>query len=315
MNLSQLEYLDVAARQGSFTDAARELCVTQQAVSLGISALERELGVRVLERSATGVRLSYAGQELLPEARAVLMAVSRLKSRASSLRSQGPSTISFAYATCTVGTDDLRHPNREDILVFTKMGPDISLRLFEAASDACLALVSQKTADIALVAGRPDPVLFTSKFLCKPELALCVSSNHPFATRDRQLSYADLKGIPQFLPPDLNYSFQATNNACLAKGFEPLYTEASHPNESQIDSIAAGRGVAFMPENFECALADHRVRLIHMREDEACRIPLWLTWLKAAELTPDLETFIDYLVELFANGGNQSKTFSLLDHR
>ena len=188
------------------------------------------------------------------------------------------------------------------------MGFDVNLRLFETASDACLALVSQKTADVALVAGRPDPALFTSKFLFNPELALCVPANHPFATRDKQLSYADLKGIPQFLPPDLNYSFQATNNACLAKGFEPLYAETDYSNESQIDSIAAGRGVAFMPENFECALADQRVRLVHMREDEACRIPLWLTWLKTANLTPDIEAFIDYLEGLFTMESNHSKS-------
>lgn len=57
---------------GSLSAAARRLHVTQSAVSQTITALERQLGVQLLERGSTGVKATAAGMTLLTEARAVL---------------------------------------------------------------------------------------------------------------------------------------------------------------------------------------------------------------------------------------------------
>ena len=306
MNLSQLAYLDAVARCGSLTEAARELCVTQQAVSSGLSALERELGVRLFERTPGSVQPTAAGQETLSEARAALDAVARMRSRTARLRDDVRGTVSFAYATCTVGTSEGRHPNQSDLAAFTASKPNMTLRLFEAASDACLALVSRQTADIALVAGRPDDTVYGGVFLCDPELVLCVPAAHPFAARDGKLSYAELHGIAQFLPPDLNYSLRATDAACRAWGFEPHYTEMPPGETDQIGLVAAGQGVAFMPEGYEPALADMRVRLVHMRPKEACRVPLWLAWRTGEALGPAARALVDFLQGMFAQRESQA---------
>ena len=70
MNLRQLEYFVVIADTGSLTAAAERLFVTQPSISQQIRALEQELGGQLLERLPRGVRLTAAGQSLLPEARA-----------------------------------------------------------------------------------------------------------------------------------------------------------------------------------------------------------------------------------------------------
>lgn len=298
MNLSQLEYLDATCRCGSLTEAAREACVTQQAVSSGLAALERELGVCLLDRTPSGVRATPGGRELLPEAREALDAVRRLQSRATALREDLCGGLSFAYATCTVGTGE-RHPNQGDLAAFTANKPGVTLRLFEAASDACLALVSQGTADIALVAGRPDPAVYDAILLHSPELVLCVPAGHPFAARDGSLSYADLRGVPQFLPPDLNYSLRVTDKACRAWGFEPSYVETPPADGSQADHVAAGLGVTFVPEGYEAALSDKRVRLVHMYPEEACHVPLWLAWPLGRELAAATRALADYLKGMF----------------
>jgi DNA-binding transcriptional LysR family regulator len=72
MNLRQLEYFVVIAEEGSITRAAERLFVAQPSLSQQISALERELGGPLLERMPRGVRLTVAGQNLLPEARAAI---------------------------------------------------------------------------------------------------------------------------------------------------------------------------------------------------------------------------------------------------
>ena len=235
---------------------------------------------------------------------AVLEAAARLRSKAAALhegtREDMRGSVAFAYATCSIGTS-ARHPNQADLAEFTRDKPGVTLRQFETASDACLALVSQGTADVALVAGRPDHAAFGGVFLQSPELVLCVPADHPFAQCDGTLSYSELRGVPQFLPPDLNYSLHATDAACRAWGFAPTYVKCSSAaGENQVECVAEGQGVAFMPDGHEPALADDRVRLVHMRPEEACHIPLWLAWSLARDPSPAVQAFIEFIRGLFA---------------
>lgn len=65
MNLHHLRYFLAVARTGGFTQAARELHVTQPTVSSGISELERSLGVRLFNRSGRRVELTLEGRMLV----------------------------------------------------------------------------------------------------------------------------------------------------------------------------------------------------------------------------------------------------------
>jgi DNA-binding transcriptional LysR family regulator len=63
--------------EGQFQQAAARLSLTQQAVSKRVAALERELGVRLLERTPRGAHPTVDGQAFLPHARALLDAEAR----------------------------------------------------------------------------------------------------------------------------------------------------------------------------------------------------------------------------------------------
>ncbi len=63
--------LHAVARIGSFSRAAEELSLTQPAVSQQIAALERQVGVRLMDRGRAGVRLTPAGERLLEHAAAL----------------------------------------------------------------------------------------------------------------------------------------------------------------------------------------------------------------------------------------------------
>lgn len=62
--LESLRYFEAAARHGSFTRAAHELCLTQSAVSQKILALEDRLGYRLFERLPRGLRITTEGDKL-----------------------------------------------------------------------------------------------------------------------------------------------------------------------------------------------------------------------------------------------------------
>ena len=72
MNLKQLEAFVQVAEGGSFSKAARELYLTQPTISAHISALERELNVRLFIRNTKEVGLSEDGRELYKYARKII---------------------------------------------------------------------------------------------------------------------------------------------------------------------------------------------------------------------------------------------------
>jgi DNA-binding transcriptional LysR family regulator len=79
VELRQWEAFLAVVDEGGFGRAAQRLHVVQSAVSQQVQRLERELGVTLFDRSGRQVRLSAAGERLLPEARAVLAAVRRAR--------------------------------------------------------------------------------------------------------------------------------------------------------------------------------------------------------------------------------------------
>jgi len=70
--LNQLEMLVVAVERGSFSNAATELGCTQSRISHAIVELERCIGVRLLERSASGCVPTPAGAKVFGQARQML---------------------------------------------------------------------------------------------------------------------------------------------------------------------------------------------------------------------------------------------------
>ncbi|PIJ49507.1 LysR family transcriptional regulator, partial [Leucobacter sp. OLES1] len=76
--LAELELLDAVARTGSLSAAARELGVSQQAVSSRLRGTERRLGLSLVARSAAGAVPTEAGSAVLAGAREVLGAARRL---------------------------------------------------------------------------------------------------------------------------------------------------------------------------------------------------------------------------------------------
>ncbi|MFC0582197.1 LysR family transcriptional regulator [Micrococcoides hystricis] len=67
-----MEYFLAVAQTGSITAAAHKLHMTQPPLSQAIAALERDLGVALLDRQPRGVELTEAGKVLAQDGRALL---------------------------------------------------------------------------------------------------------------------------------------------------------------------------------------------------------------------------------------------------
>ena len=100
MDTKKVAALLAAVEKGSLTSAARELEYTQSGLTHMMNALETELGLNLLVRSKNGVRLSPAGQQLLPQMRKLVDAARELEEATEALRERSFSTLRLgAYAS------------------------------------------------------------------------------------------------------------------------------------------------------------------------------------------------------------------------
>src|SRR5271155_2936066 len=86
VELRQLSHFVAVAEEGSFTRAARRLNYVQSALSVSVQALERELGVRLFERTTHRVTLTGPGAEILPAARRTLTAAEETRDIAAAVK-------------------------------------------------------------------------------------------------------------------------------------------------------------------------------------------------------------------------------------
>ena len=76
MDVKQLRYFVCIAEAGSLSGAAQQVNVAQPSLSQHVLSLERELGVKLLERSSRGVTLTQSGEVLLRHARVIIDSLS-----------------------------------------------------------------------------------------------------------------------------------------------------------------------------------------------------------------------------------------------
>jgi len=96
-DLRQMRYFTAVAERGSFTGAARELHVAQQAVSQQVKALEQLLGVTLLERSSRRVKLTPEGVVFLADCRRVLAGADRAARRVQAAARGEAGTLRLVY--------------------------------------------------------------------------------------------------------------------------------------------------------------------------------------------------------------------------
>jgi DNA-binding transcriptional LysR family regulator len=150
MELRQLEYLVAVAEQANFTRAAERLHVAQPAVSAQIRKLERELGQPLLDRSRRTVRLTAAGEAVLPHAKAALASVRDVNRAVEELAD----LVSGSVAIGTVTAHDVDVPGL--LANFHAAHPGVEIRLSTDNSDVLIDQLHSGVLDAAIVSVGSD---------------------------------------------------------------------------------------------------------------------------------------------------------------
>jgi len=246
LNVVRLKILKEVAYRGSFSAAAEALSYTQSAVSQQIAALERETEMALLERHPRGVSLTAAGQTLvshadgilarLDAAEASLAAIAGLRGgrlRVASFPTAGATLMPLAIAT------------------FSASFPEIELTLAEGEPEAIVARLRAGELDLALLFEFAGETLHsedvTRTELLEDPMYLALPSAHPLAAKER-LRLSDLAAEAWVQTASASPCARHVVRSCHAAGFEPNVAFESDDYQTVQGLVAAGVGVALIPE-------------------------------------------------------------------
>jgi DNA-binding transcriptional LysR family regulator len=146
MDLRQLRYFATVVHEGSVSRAAERLAMTQPPLSAAVAQLERELGVRLLERHSRGVDATVAGELLAREAGRLLGQVEELAAAVRGVGSGRAGRLTIA-TTAPVTWEIL--PNL--LRAFDKTSPDVETEIAEGRDPDVIDQVRDRRADAGLV--------------------------------------------------------------------------------------------------------------------------------------------------------------------
>lgn len=244
MELRQLSYFVAVAEEAQFTRAALRVSVAQPAISAQIRRLERELGETLFHRDQRSVRLTAAGESLLPHARAALAAIERARDTIASLRG-------LLHGRLRIGVSrPVDHRLAETLGDFHRTHPAIEIALTEQHNEPLLESLSTGELDAAVVGthDQPLPPHIRSRVIAAEPLVLGVHPGHPISRRTT-VTIDDLRGEPMITLAHGSGLRTVLEDACRAAGFTPLITAETSELGSLVELAAAGLGVAIMPRS------------------------------------------------------------------
>ena len=239
--LRQMRYFTAVAERGSFTRAARELHVAQQAVSQQVKALEQLLGVTLLERSSRRVKLTAEGMVFLADCQGVLAGVDRATRRVQAAARGEAGTLRLAYTLASAFETVPLLLDRLD-----RDYPLLKVDAREVFGSEVGTLLRDGGCNLALAPLTSYPEDIRQRTVRREVVRVAVGDQHRFADREQidlaRLREETLELWPRAMAPGY---YDAIIGACHMAGFEPKVDQ--HGAGATVwGYIAEGRGVGLV---------------------------------------------------------------------
>lgn len=245
MEIRWLEAFIAVAEELHFGNAALRLRMAQSPLSQTIRKLERSLGTELFVRSTRSVELTAAGHALLPHARQVMEELSSATQAVKVPQGKVYGKLSLGFTgvlnqlALPPMTRALRHAH-----------PDIELTLVgRVMTHDAVHQLEAGSLDLAFVGLPVDSTRINSRLLAQEAFGMVLPQEHPLAAESgaELAAFADDSFIT---PPNSAGSalYQSTIHACTDSGFYPTVSQEITDPYMTMMLVAAGIGVAFMPE-------------------------------------------------------------------
>jgi DNA-binding transcriptional LysR family regulator len=241
LDVRRLRMLREVSLQGTIRAAASSLSFTPSAVSQQLSALERDLGVELLERRGRSVQLTPAARALVERTEQILVQLAAAEDEARAIASakEAPLRVaSFASAAATILADAVCENGLEVHIL--EIDPRLGLARLRAG-EVDLAILweydfvpIEPGAGIELVPLLDDPI------------QVVLPAAHPAAAAPA-LELASLAEEPWVDSTTLSSCHPFLRRACNAAGFEPRIAAETNDHRTLHHLVASGVGLAVIP--------------------------------------------------------------------
>jgi len=195
--LKQLRAFCAVAKSGKMTDAAEQLFLSQPAISLQISALEREMDTVLFERHGPRINLTREGQELYEMARPLVEALDTLNSRFSR---QMKGDLDSGEVVIAAGESTIIYLLPRLVRQFREKYPNIHVQLRNVTGRDGLAMIRDDEVDFAIgsMLDIPSDISYQPMYSFEP--ALIMPLGHSLADLNR-IRLEDIAPYGLILPP------------------------------------------------------------------------------------------------------------------
>lgn len=299
MNLKQLEAFVEVAEKNSFSKAAKSLYLTQPTVSAHISALEKELGSRLLIRNTKEVELSESGKRLYEYAKQIVLLTAQIEQEFGKKERRGEKPY-FTIAASTVPAQYLL-PNL--LMRFRNLYPMDQFRILESDSAGVVEKVAARKADIGLTG--TDTAGKYCEFLpfYEDELIVITPNTVKFQNRKQTGNALDwIAGEPILFREEGSGTRKETMRILQKAGIEEeqLQVIASIENPETIKrSVASGMGISVLSAlSAQDAVSSGQVLAFPLGEERSTR-EIYVVYNKNFQLAAGAVRFLKLIQKMY----------------
>jgi DNA-binding transcriptional LysR family regulator len=287
MELRDLNYFLACIQHGSVTGAARAVHVAQPTLSHALGRLEREAGVRLLERRPRdSLRPTPAGRLLMARAQEALAAVSGFNADLAALNGLARGELLVASIQ-SLNATLLSAP----IAAFVARYPGIALAVRTHPAEAIAQAVRDGGEEIGFVAGAPPETLsaLTVRRLYQERFVAIMHKSDVLARR-RRIPMAALRERALALVPAGTYTAAVVHSACERAGFVARVVVTLDSGEGLREIVRAGKLITILPERY-LPKNDERLCAVRLTDPTPVR-DVWALRSPARPATKAADTFL-----------------------
>lgn len=246
MELRQLRYMLAVAEEKNISRAAAKLYVAQPHLSQYIQNLEKQIGVKLFDRSCTPLKLTYAGEQFAQKARQILQLDGNLLQQMQDFAEEksgrlalGISPVRSAYILPIV------------LPAFQAKFPQVELSLHEGSSVDLENWMDKGVTDLTILSLPIKSNDFSYEVLMREKLLIVVSPKHPLSQRPGSndspppLHLSELKEEPFILLQPGQAFRRIADTLFLQAGYTPRIVLETRSYETAYRLAAIGMGMAF----------------------------------------------------------------------
>lgn len=289
LTLRQLQIFIEAAREASFTAAARKLHLSQPAVSMQIRQLEDSLGLPLFEPSGRGIILSEAGETLLAYALQIEDLLQGAFQALDSMKGLERGRLRVTVASTA------NHFTSRLLADFSNHHPGIAISLDVTNRAALLHQLANNETDIVLMGEPPASMdLQAEPFMDNPLVAIAAPS-HPLA-QDKIIPLERLTQEKFIMRENGSGTREAIMRFFQQRGLEIKTALEMSSNEAIKQAVEAGMGLGIVSmHTLELELFAHR--LVMLPVDQMPILRQWFMVLrKGKPQTPIIREFHDFVL-------------------